>query len=68
MITNLTALLFLDEIQNVKNFEKVINSLRATKNISIFVAGTTNKLLPQELSTCLSGRYVCFKIDTLSNE
>ena len=48
---------FLDEIQNVDNFEKVINSLRASiKNISIFITGSNSKMLSDELSTVLSGR------------
>ena len=52
---------FLDEIQNVDNFEKVINSLRASvKNISIFLTGSNSKLLSEELSSDLSGRYVIF--------
>ncbi len=58
--------LFLDEIQNVVNFEKVINSLRASlKNISIFITGSNSKLLSDELSTVLSGRYVSFNISPL---
>ncbi len=59
--------LFLDEIQSVDNFEKVINSLRASiKNLSIFITGSNGKLLSQELSTVLSGRYVSFNINPLS--
>ena len=58
---------FLDEIQNVDNFEKVINSLRASiKNISIFITGSNSKMLSDELSTVLSGRYVIFNIYPLS--
>lgn len=59
--------LFLDEIQNVDNFEKVINSLRASiKNISIFLTGSNSKMLSDELSSVLSGRYVLFNINPLS--
>lgn len=55
---------FFDEIQNVDNFEKVINSLRASlENISIFITGSNSKLLSDELSTVLSGRYVSFLIN-----
>ena len=55
--------LFLDEIQNVDKFEKVINSLRAEyMNLSIFITGSNSKLLSDELSTVLSGRYVSFYI------
>jgi len=59
--------IFLDEIQNVENFEKVINSLRASlTNVSIFITGSNSKLLSDELSTVLSGRYVSFNINPLS--
>ena len=59
--------LFLDEVQNVDNFEKVVNSLRASlNNISIFLTGSNSKLLSDELSTVLSGRYVIFNINPLS--
>ena len=58
---------FFDEIQNVENFEKVINSLRASlENISIFITGSNSKLLSDELSTVLSGRYVSFLINPFS--
>ena len=59
--------LFLDEVQNVDNFEKVVNSLRASiKNISIFLTGSNSKMLSDELSSVLSGRYVLFNINPLS--
>ena len=59
--------LFLDEIQNVENFEKVVNSLRAsTKNLSIFLTGSNSKMLSDELSSVLSGRYVLFNVNPLS--
>ena len=59
--------LFLDEAQNVESFEKVVNSLRASvKNISIFLTGSNSKMLSDELSTVLSGRYILFNINPLS--
>lgn len=58
--------LFFDEIQNVEKFEKVINSLRASEKVSIFITGSNSRLLSEELSTVLSGRYVSFKINPLS--
>ena len=58
---------FLDEIQNVQKFEVVVNSLRASlENISIFITGSSSKLLSNELSTVLSGRYVLFNIYPLT--
>ena len=59
--------IFLDEIQKVDKFEEVVNSIRASiKNVSIFITGSNSKLLSQELSTVLSGRYVLFNIYPLS--
>ncbi|MCK9225187.1 MAG: ATP-binding protein [Candidatus Muirbacterium halophilum] len=51
-----------DEIQNVENFEKAINSFKATIDCSIFITGSNGKLLSGELATHLSGRYVSFRI------
>ena len=59
--------LFLDEVQLVDKFEVVVNSLRASiKNLSIFITGSNSKLLSNELSSILSGRYVLFNINPLS--
>lgn len=48
--------IFLDEIQYVKQFKKVLASLKATKNVSIFVTGSNSKLLSGRLSNLLVGR------------
>ena len=56
--------LFLDEIQEVQNWEKLINSLSQDINddYEIFISGSNSKLLSGELSTYLSGRYISFEI------
>lgn len=54
--------LMFDEIQNVKDFKLVINSFRATHDISIFVTGSNSKLLSGELSTHLGGRTLSFRM------
>lgn len=54
--------LLFDEIQNVDEFELVINSFRATHHTSIFITGSNSKLLSGELATHLSGRTLSFKI------
>ena len=54
--------IFLDEIQNVRNFEKTLASLKATENVSIFVTGSNSKLLSGRLSSLLVGRCKEFKI------
>ena len=54
--------IFFDEIQNVNTWEKVVNSLRTTKNTSIFITGSNSDLLSSDLATHIAGRYVSFKI------
>lgn len=54
--------IFFDEIQNVDEWEKVVNSLRATENTSIFITGSNSDLLSSDLATHIAGRYVSFKI------
>ena len=54
--------ILLDEIQNVNTWEKVVNSLRATQNTSIFITGSNSDLLSSDLATHIAGRYVSFKI------
>ena len=58
--------LFFDEIQNVKDWEKAINSFKTSKNVSIFITGSNSDLLSGELATHLAGRYVSFKIYPLT--
>lgn len=54
--------LFFDEIQNVDDFERVINSFRTTMNVSIFITGSNSKLLSGELATLLTGRFISIKM------
>jgi len=58
--------LLFDEIPRVKEWEKAINSFKATKNVSIFITGSNSDLLSGELATYLAGRYVSFKIFPLT--
>ena len=60
--------LFIDEIQNVKDFELVINGYREEGDISIFITGSNSYLLSGELATKLTGRYLEFELYTLSFE
>jgi hypothetical protein len=52
----------IDEVQEVNEWEKAINSLLAEQNCDIYITGSNAKLLSSELATLLSGRYVEFKI------
>lgn len=63
---NKTYYLFIDEIQEIDSFEKVINSLRVSNHFSIFITGSNSRLSFSEISTELSGRYVSFKVNPLS--
>ena len=54
--------LFFDEIQEVTNWEKCINSFRVELNCDIYITGSNAKLLSGELATYLAGRYVEFVI------
>lgn len=54
--------LFIDEVQNVKNYETVVNSWREEGNLSIFLTGSKSYLLSGELATKLTGRYLEFNV------
>lgn len=58
--------IFIDEIQNVKGFEEVINSFREEGRYSIFITGSNSYLLSGELITKLTGRYLEFKMFPLT--
>lgn len=58
--------LFIDEVQNVKGFEEVINGFREEGNFSIFVTGSNSYLLSGELATKLTGRYIEIEMFTLN--
>ena len=60
--------LFVDEIQNVRGFEEVINGFREDGNCSIFITGSNSYLLSGELATKLTGRYIEFEMYTLTFE
>ena len=50
--------IFIDEIQNVKGFEQVVNAFREDGNFSVFITGSNSYLLSGELATKLTGRYI----------
>lgn len=58
--------LFLDEIQEVTSWEKVVNSLMADYDVDIYVTGSNSRMMSSELSTYLTGRYISFRIYPLS--
>lgn len=58
--------LLLDEIQEVKGWERCVNSLFEGQNVDIYVTGSNSKLMSSELSTYLTGRFVSIPVYTLS--
>jgi uncharacterized protein len=50
--------IFLDEIQNIADFEKLVDGLYTTENTDVYVTGSNANLLSSELATLLSGRYI----------
>lgn len=54
--------IFLDEIQEVSDWEKCVNSLRVNSNVDIYVTGSNAKMLSGEYATLLSGRYIEFTV------
>lgn len=58
--------LFFDEIQNVNEWEKSVNSYKLTYNCDIYITGSNSKMLSGELATHLTGRYIQIKMYPLS--
>jgi hypothetical protein len=63
-ITSKTKYIFLDEMQNISGWEKVVNALRSEKKYQIYITGSNSKMLSGEFATLLSGRYVNYLIQT----
>lgn len=66
LIEDKICYIFLDEIQKVKDFEKVVNSLYVKKNVDIYLTGSNAYMLSSDLATYLSGRYVKLNVLPLS--
>lgn len=58
--------IFLDEVQNVPNFQKAIDSLYIKNNVDLYITGSNAYLLSGEIATLLSGRYIEIKMLPLS--
>ncbi len=57
---------FLDEMQEIKGWEKVVNSLQSDFDVDLYVTGSNSRMMSSEISTYLTGRYLAFRIYTLS--
>ena len=66
LIKNKKNYVFLDEVQQVKNFQEAVDWLYAKKNVDLYITGSNAFLLSGELATLLSGRYVEIKMLPLS--
>lgn len=58
--------LFLDEIQEVKSWEKAVNSFMTDFDVDIYLTGSNSRMMSSEISTYLTGRYITFRIFPLS--
>lgn len=58
--------LFLDEVQEVKDWEKAVNSFMIDFDVDIYVTGSNSRMMSSEISTYLTGRYVSFHIYPLT--
>lgn len=68
IIDNEKSYVFLDEVQNVSNFQKAVDGLYIKKNVDLYITGSNAYLLSGELATLLSGRYIEIKMLPLSFE
>lgn len=57
---------FLDEMQEIKGWEKVVNSLSSDYDVDLYITGSNSRMMSSEISTYLTGRYVSLRIYTLS--
>lgn len=57
--------LFLDEIQEIEGWEKVVNTLASDFDVDIYITGSNSRMMSSEISTYLTGRYITFHIYTL---
>ena len=57
---------FLDEMQEIKGWEKVVNTLASDYDVDLYVTGSNSRMMSSEISTYLTGRYIAFHIYTLS--
>ena len=66
LVPGKTTYIFLDEIQKVADFEKVIDSLYVKPDVDIYITGSNAYMLSGDLATLLTGRYVEIKMLPLS--
>lgn len=66
IVANRMNYIFIDEIQEIAEFEKALRSLLLNENIDIYCTGSNAKLLSGELATLLSGRFVEINVHSLS--
>ncbi|MCF2668710.1 ATP-binding protein [Faecalicatena contorta] len=65
---NKKTYLFLDEVQEIEGWEKVVDSLASDYDVDLYVTGSNSRMMSSEISTYLTGRYVSFRIFPLSFE
>lgn len=58
--------LFLDEVQEIEGWDRVVNSLASDFDVDLYVTGSNSRMMSSEIATYLTGRYISFRIFTLS--
>lgn len=66
LVSDEKTYLFLDEVQEIDFWEKTVNSINTDYDVDIYVTGSNSRMMSSEISTYLTGRYVTFRIFTLS--
>ena len=62
LVEGKTTYIFLDEVQNVENYQKVVDSLYIKDNVDLYVTGSNAYMLSSEIATHISGRYMEIEI------
>lgn len=66
LVSDEKTYLFLDEVQEVQDWEKAVNSFMTDFDVDIYVTGSNSRMMSSEISTHLTGRYISFRIFPLS--
>lgn len=66
LLSDRKTYVFLDEVQEIDGWEKLVNSLASDFDVDLYITGSNSRMTSSEISTYLTGRYISFRIFTLS--
>ena len=66
LLSDRKTYVFLDEVQEIDGWEKLVNSLASDFDVDLYITGSNSRMMSSEISTYLTGRYISFRIFTLS--